>query len=103
MPTNFFFILIPFNIVLVHFIRIQIQIGNGINEVGIVKHNNGKAKVDIGQKVIKIDPRYFRPSEVDFLLGDSTKANLILNWKPKYDLDSLIQEMVDHDLSLFKP
>ena len=77
--------------------------GNGINEVGIVKHNNGKAKVDIGQKVIKIDPRYFRPSEVDFLLGDSTKANLILNWKPKYDLDSLIQEMVDHDLSLFKP
>ena len=77
--------------------------GSGINEVGIVKHNNGNAKVDIGQKVIKIDPRYFRPTEVDFLLGDSTKANLILNWKPKHDLDSLIHEMVDHDLSLFKP
>lgn len=77
--------------------------GHGINEVGVVKLNKGKAKVVTGQEVIKIDPRYFRPLEVDFLLGDPTKANINLNWKPKYDLNFLIQEMVEHDLNLFKP
>jgi len=47
--------------------------------------------------LIFVDPRYFRPSEVDELLGDASKAKDILKWIPKTSLDELIQEMVDHD------
>jgi GDPmannose 4,6-dehydratase len=52
--------------------------------------------------VVRIDPAYFRPTEVDLLLGDPTKAKTKLGWKPEYDLDALINEMVDSDLELFK-
>ena len=63
--------------------------GEGLNEIGI-RPDNGKA-------VIKIDSRYFRPSEVDRLIGDSKKAQEKLGWKPKYKLDELISEMIVHD------
>jgi len=52
------------------------------------------------QKFVEIDPRYFRPTEVDILLGDASKAKKILNWKPKVDIDGLVKMMVDHDLEL---
>ena len=55
----------------------------------------------IGKEVVRVDPRYFRPTEVDLLIGDASKANQKLNWKPKYDLDGLVKEMVLSDLELF--
>lgn len=66
--------------------------GSGINEVGINKNN--------GLVVVRVDEKYFRPSEVDELLGDATKANTKLNWKPTYDINDIISEMMEYDLSL---
>ena len=66
--------------------------GKGINEIGLNKKN--------GQTLVKIDPRYFRPLEVPKLIGDSSKAKKILKWKPKYDLNQLIKEMINADLNL---
>jgi GDPmannose 4,6-dehydratase len=54
------------------------------------------------QKYVDIDPRYFRPTEVDLLLGDPSKAKRILNWEPKIDLDGLVEIMIEHDLELAK-
>jgi GDPmannose 4,6-dehydratase len=55
-----------------------------------------------GQTVVKVDPKYFRPTEVDLLIGDPRKANTKLGWKPKYDLAGLVNEMVLSDLQLMK-
>lgn len=52
----------------------------------------------IGQTVVKVDPRYFRPTEVELLIGDPTKARTKLGWKPKYDLNALVKDMVLSDL-----
>lgn len=77
--------------------------GKGVDEVGYVKStNNPEFKLPVGKKVIQIDPRYFRPTEVELLIGDAKKANTQLNWKPKYSLDMLVAEMVDSDLELFR-
>jgi len=76
--------------------------GNGLNERAVVvKSINPKYLVKEGQEVIKIDPKYFRPTEVELLIGDPSKAKAKLGWKPKHDLDSLIKEMVASDLELF--
>jgi GDPmannose 4,6-dehydratase len=66
--------------------------GEGLNEIGLVN----------GKEVIKIDPKYFRPTEVESLLGDSSKARNKLNWKPKISFEKLVEEMVDNDLNLEK-
>jgi GDPmannose 4,6-dehydratase len=55
-----------------------------------------------GQTVVKIDPKYYRPTEVDLLIGDASKARQQLGWKPKYELDALVSEMVSADLQLVK-
>jgi GDPmannose 4,6-dehydratase len=55
-----------------------------------------------GQTVVKIDPKYFRPTEVDLLIGDATKAKEKLGWVPKYDLKALVEDMVQSDLHLVK-
>ena len=55
-----------------------------------------------GDEVVAIDPRYFRPTEVDLLLGDPTKSREKLGWKPKYDVNALLREMVDADLDLMR-
>jgi GDPmannose 4,6-dehydratase len=55
-----------------------------------------------GQTVVKVDPKYFRPTEVDLLIGDPRKANTKLGWKPKYDLAGLVKEMVEGDLELMR-
>lgn len=68
--------------------------GSGINEVGINKST--------GQVVVRVDEKYFRPSEVDELLGDATKANTKLNWKPTYNINDIISEMMKQDLSDLK-
>lgn len=54
------------------------------------------------QKYVEIDPRYFRPTEVDLLLGDPSKAKKAMNWEPKVDIDELVEMMVEHDLELAK-
>ena len=61
-----------------------------------------KSRIRTNPLVVKVDPGYYRPTEVDLLLGDPTKAREKLGWKPEYDLDGLINEMVDSDLLLMK-
>lgn len=58
--------------------------------------------IKLGQTVVKVDPAYFRPTEVDLLIGDPRKAQEKLGWKPKYDLDALVAEMVASDLKLMR-
>lgn len=77
--------------------------GEGVDEKGIVKSiTEGITTVRPGQELISIDPRYFRPTEVDLLIGDPTKAQTKLGWKPKYDLPALVKEMVASDIELFQ-
>jgi GDPmannose 4,6-dehydratase len=52
--------------------------------------------------VVSVDPKYYRPTEVDLLIGDPTKSKTKLGWKPKYDLPMLVKEMVEADLNLFE-
>jgi GDPmannose 4,6-dehydratase len=58
--------------------------------------------LDEGQVIVKVDPKYYRPTEVDLLIGDPTKAMTKLGWKPKYHLAALVKEMVASDVSLVK-
>jgi len=55
-----------------------------------------------GQTVVKVDPKYYRPTEVDLLLGDPTKSNTQLGWKPRFDLQGLVKDMIQSDLHLMK-
>lgn len=86
------------------FVGIEIDFdGNGVSEVAkVISCKNTKFQIPIGQVVVKIDPKYFRPTEVDLLLGDSSKAQAKLGWKPKHDLNSLVHDMMSSDLELFK-
>lgn len=72
-------------------------------EVGVVKKcNHPDYLLEAGKEVVAVDKKYFRPSEVDLLIGDPTKAKTKLGWKPKYDLPKLVKEMVASDIELFK-
>ncbi|MBK26616.1 MAG: GDP-mannose 4,6-dehydratase [Halobacteriovorax sp.] len=76
--------------------------GEGEDEVAVVvSSDNPKYKVEIGQTVVRVNPKYYRPTEVDLLLGDPTKAKEKLGWKPKHDLGSLVKDMMAADLELF--
>jgi GDPmannose 4,6-dehydratase len=73
--------------------------GEGIEEKGFIKQcNNPAYQLPIGKEVIAINPKYFRPAEVEELIGDARKANTILGWKPKYDLQMLVSEMMAAEL-----
>ena len=74
----------------------------GINEKGFVKKCFGEFSLPIGQEVVAVDSAYFRPTEVDLLLGDPTKAKTKLGWEPKHDLNSLVKDMMRSDIALFK-
>jgi GDPmannose 4,6-dehydratase len=77
--------------------------GEGITEKGFVeKCETPKFQLSIGKEVLGIDERYFRPTEVELLLGDPTKAKTILGWKPEHDLYSLVKDMMQSDLYLFQ-
>lgn len=88
------------------FAEIGVEIGfsgTGVDEKGFVVYcNNPDYQLEIGREVVAVDPKYFRPTEVDLLVGDPTKSNQLLNWKPKYDLQMLVSEMVEADVELFK-
>lgn len=72
--------------------------GKDMNEVGIVKSCTNEYNFIPGQEIVKIDPKYFRPAEVDLLVGDATKSREKLGWRPSYTLKEIIREMVASDL-----
>lgn len=77
--------------------------GEAENEEGfVVACNNPEYQLPLGKVVVKVDPRYYRPTEVELLIGDPTKANEKLGWKPRYTLKELCAEMVASDLIVFK-
>jgi GDPmannose 4,6-dehydratase len=76
--------------------------GKNDKEKAYVISNNKNFKVRIGQEVLRVDPTYYRPTEVDILVGDASKANKELNWNPKYDLKGLIKEMINSDVKSLK-
>ena len=78
--------------------------GEGVNEVGTIAaiENAQHSSMKVGQVVVKVDPRYYRPTEVDLLIGDASKAKKKLNWSPKYTLAEMVKEMVAADIVLFK-
>ncbi len=88
------------------FNEVGIEVGfrfENANEEGyVVKCKNPKYQIKEGTIVVKVDPRYYRPTEVDLLIGDATKARTQLGWIPKYDLASLVKEMVASDVELFR-
>ena len=76
--------------------------GEGVNEIAtIVACNNPLYQVEIGKEVVAVDPRYFRPTEVELLIGDPTKAKEQLDWKLQYDLPALVKDMMASDVQLF--
>jgi GDPmannose 4,6-dehydratase len=74
--------------------------GSGVNERGIISSMIGEkcGGARVGQAIVAIDPKYFRPTEVDTLLGDASKARERLGWTPQTSFESMVQEMVAHDL-----
>ena len=77
--------------------------GKNENEFGkIINIKNDDIKLKPGTKIIEVDPKYFRPTEVDLLIGDASKAKEKLGWEPKYDITTLIKDMVHSDLELMK-
>ncbi len=79
-------------------IKIEFK-GKDENEVGYVIQNIGKFDLKLDQIVVRVDPNYFRPTEVDILIGDSSKAKNQLGWEPKTSLKDLVKEMVEYDLN----
>ncbi|QNF32315.1 GDP-mannose 4,6-dehydratase [Adhaeribacter swui] len=76
--------------------------GEGVHEKGIVKScTNPDYILETGKEIVAVDPRYFRPTEVDLLIGDPTKSMTQLGWQPKYDLPALVKEMMEADLNHF--
>ena len=88
------------------FIEVGIELefkGEGVDEKAFVTACNHKDfQVAIGKEVLSVDPSYFRPTEVDLLIGDSSKAKNKLGWVPEHDLASLVKDMMAADISLMK-
>lgn len=77
--------------------------GEGIQEKAyIVACHNPEYQLEIGKEILAVDPKYFRPTEVELLIGDPTKANTKLGWVPEHDLASLIKDMMQSDINLMK-
>lgn len=89
--------------------------GSGVDEVGTIAAVDAAKFTEavggeylaamqarVGSRVVSVDPRYFRPTEVEALIGDATKSRTVLGWTPKYDLQAMVAEMVRSDVKLFK-
>ena len=87
-----------------NYVGIELEFsGEGIHEVAkIVKCNDPKYQISAGKEVLAIDAKYFRPTEVDLLIGDPTKAKEKLGWEPKIQLEELIEDMMTSDLILMQ-
>ncbi|MFT5876436.1 MAG: GDPmannose 4,6-dehydratase [Salibacteraceae bacterium] len=78
-------------------------IGTGVHEIAkVVKCNQLDFQVEIGTVILAVDPKYFRPTEVDLLIGDATKAKEKLGWVPEYDLAGLVKDMMQSDVKLMQ-
>jgi GDPmannose 4,6-dehydratase len=75
--------------------------GEDENEECYIVSNNSKYVLEEGQVVVKVDSKYYRPTEVELLIGDPTKANKLLNWKPRYTLFEMVNEMVISDIQYY--
>ncbi len=84
------------------YVGIQLKfVGEGVDEVAlVVSCANSKYQLEIGKEVVAVEKRYFRPTEVDLLIGNPKKANTKLGWTPKYELNELVDEMMESDLKL---
>jgi len=85
------------------FIGVELEfINDGLDEIGIVYkiESNLKTNIKVGDEVVKVDPKYFRPSEVDILVGDASKAKKELGWEAETSLEKLIEDMMSSDLKL---
>jgi len=77
--------------------------GNGVDEKAFVKScSNPEYQIEIGKEVLSVDPKYFRPTEVELLIGDPTKAQQKLGWELEYELVDLVKDMVQSDLNLMQ-
>ena len=76
--------------------------GNGLDEVGRVAETTESDGPQPGDVIVRIDPRYFRPTEVEALWGDASKAKKQLGWEPKISFNELVEEMVAEDLAIAK-
>lgn len=77
--------------------------GKGSNEKGYIKAcNNPEYQIQLGKEVVAVDEKYFRPTEVDLLIGDATKARKKLGWIPEYDLPALVEDMMSSDIKLMQ-
>ena len=76
--------------------------GEDLNEVGIVTSVDSDIapSIHVGDELVRVDPRYFRPAEVETLLGDPAKAKHKLNWEPEISIEDLCKEMVENDLEI---
>ena len=92
--------------VILSFMEVGIELefkGTGVDEKAFVSAcNNPAYQLEIGKQVVSVDPTYFRPSEVDTLIGDASKAKNKLGWVPKYDLGYLVKDMMRSDITLMK-
>ena len=86
------------------FLHIGVELefkGSGVNEKAVIKScNNEEYQLEIGKEILSIDPKYFRPTEVDLLVGDPTKAKTKLGWELEYDLPALVKDMMQSDIKL---
>jgi len=77
--------------------------GEGVKEKGyVVSSSNSEFQIESGKEIVAVDPAYFRPTEVELLIGDPTKSKTRLGWVPEYDLPALVKEMVAADVEIFK-
>lgn len=77
--------------------------GEGVDEKGFISACNiPKYQLEIGKEVVNVDPKYFRPTEVELLIGDASKANTKLGWTPEYQLNELVKEMMSADIELMQ-
>ncbi|MGK6352529.1 GDP-mannose 4,6-dehydratase [Parapedobacter sp. DT-150] len=77
--------------------------GEGVEERGYIKScNHPEYQLEIGKEVLVVDPKYFRPTEVELLIGDPSKAKTKLGWVPEYDLQDLVKDMMEGDIKLMK-
>lgn len=90
--------------VMMSFAEIGVELefeGEQENEIAKIKAcNNPEYPLEIGKVVVRVDPQYYRPTEVDLLIGDPTKSKTQLGWEPQYDLEALVKDMVTSDLAL---
>lgn len=78
-------------------------VGEGVNEKAVVKAcNHPDFQIEIGKEVLAVDPKYFRPTEVDLLIGDASKAKNKLGWEPQCSLEDLVKDMMESDIHLMQ-